>query len=358
MIAPGDRMPFCAGMAADRQFYAFDVQAGRAAILVLGGAAAAGLLVPLADALAARRAAVAALGADLAVLLGFAAGPSAFQSGPGAAAGLPIVLCQDDFFARCGMAPHTAQLAVIDRAARVVACWPILDAAPAVLAEAALGALAAIEREDARDCRLPAPVLAMPGLFSPALCAELIAGFETGAHFDSGVSTLGDDGKPTDTVHYGKKRRRDWMLPPGADIHDRVLDVLFAQCGAEIKRAYQADVTHADRVLVARYDDSGGYFKRHRDNRGESVTFRQFALSVNLNAGYEGGSLLFPEFNDHRYRPGAGSGIIFSASLLHEAAPVTRGTRYVLLTFLHDAKAEARRVAGLEAARRRVAAPA
>ncbi len=358
MVAPGERMPFCAGMAADRQFYSFDGQAGRAAILVLGGAITPDLLAPLIDGLAARRAEVAALGADVAILLGFAAGPGAFRSGPGVAAGLPIVLCQDDFFTRCGLAPDTAMLTVIDRAARVVACWPVQDADPAALTKAALDATAQIEREDARDCLLPAPVLSVPGLFTPSLCAELIAGFENGANFDSGVSTLGADGKPTDTLNHGKKRRRDWMLQPGADIHDRVLDLLFERCGAEIKRAYQADVTHADRVLVARYDDTGGYFKRHRDNMGESVAFRQFALSVNLNADYEGGHLLFPEFNDHRYRPAAGGGIIFSTSLLHEAAPVTNGSRYVLLTFLHDAKAEARRVAGIEAARRRVAAPA
>ncbi len=67
---------------------------------------------------------------------------------------------------------------------------------------------------------------------------------------------------------------------------------------------------------------------------------------MNLNTGeYEGGELLFPEYNDHRYCPPAGGGIIFSASLLHEAAPVTSGRRYVLLTFLHGEAAEARRLA-------------
>jgi predicted 2-oxoglutarate/Fe(II)-dependent dioxygenase YbiX len=42
-----------------------------------------------------------------------------------------------------------------------------------------------------------------------------------------------------------------------------------------------------------------------------------------------------------------GAGIIFSASLLHEAAPVTKGRRYVLLTFLHNAGGEAQRQAFL-----------
>jgi hypothetical protein len=360
MIAPGDRMPFCAGMAADRQPYSFDHQAGRAAILVLGGALGPDHLDPVIDQLAMRQPELCPLQADMLVLLGFAAGPQAWISGPGAASGLPVMLCQDDFFTRCGMAVDTALVVVIDRASRVVARWTTHQA-PATLAQAAVTAVAQLDRETARDCPLPAPVLPIPGLFDPNLCAELIAGFESGGHFDSGVSAMDPNGKPTDTLNPDKKRRRDWMLQPGADIHERVLDILFQRCGAEIKRAYQADITHADRVLVARYDDTGGYFRRHRDNRGETVAFRQFALSVNLNADYQGGHLLFPEFNDHRYRPGTGGGIIFSTSLLHEATPVTRGNRYVLLTFLHDAKAEARRVATLDAIKRRaqpIAVPA
>ena len=113
---------------------------------------------------------------------------------------------------------------------------------------------------------------------------------------------------------------------------------------------FQHDTTHTDRILVARYDAGAGHFRRHRDNVGESVAFRQFALSVNLNAEeYEGGNLLFPEYNDHQYRPGTGDGIVFSSSLLHEVTPMTRGHRYVLLTFLHDIHAEARRVASQEA---------
>ncbi len=103
--------------------------------------------------------------------------------------------------------------------------------------------------------------------------------------------------------------------------------------------------------MIARYDDTGGYFHRHRDNTSPHLAYRQFALSVNLNTGdYEGGALRFPEFNDVAYNPPAGAGIVFSASLLHEASPIIRGSRYVLLTFLHSAAAEARRVQALQAA--------
>ncbi len=75
------------------------------------------------------------------------------------------------------------------------------------------------------------------------------------------------------------------------------------------------------------------------------MAFRQFAVSLNLNTGeYEGGDLEFPEFDNDLYSPPAGGAVVFSASLLHAAKPVTRGKRYVLLTFLHDAQAEAHRL--------------
>ena len=34
--------------------------------------------------------------------------------------------------------------------------------------------------------------------------------------------------------------------------------------------------------------------------------------------------------------PPAGGAVVFSCSLLHEATPVTRGTRYAVLPFLYD----------------------
>jgi hypothetical protein len=117
-LSPGDRMPFCAGVGSDRQFYSFDLQAGRAAVLVLDASAASSPAVAACiAALAAQRAALAALGADLLVLRGLSAGPPAWQSGPGVAEGLPVLLCPDAYFPPCGIAPDSPMLVVIDRVA-------------------------------------------------------------------------------------------------------------------------------------------------------------------------------------------------------------------------------------------------
>jgi predicted 2-oxoglutarate/Fe(II)-dependent dioxygenase YbiX len=68
-------------------------------------------------------------------------------------------------------------------------------------------------------------------------------------------------------------------------------------------------------------------------------------VTINLNADeYEGGDLRFPEFGPRTYCAPTGGAVAFSCSLLHEALPVTRGTRYAFLPFLYDdAAAEIRR---------------
>lgn len=72
----------------------------------------------------------------------------------------------------------------------------------------------------------------------------------------------------------------------------------------EIRKAYHIVVRHMERQLVGCYDAAdGGHFSAHRDNDSIAALHRQFACSLNLNAGeYEGGDLRFPEFGPQTYR--------------------------------------------------------
>ncbi len=342
MILPGDTVPFCYGMAPDRSFYSFQEQAGRAAVLVIGGRLGPAEWGPILGRLAEGAAMLAARQTDLRLMV--AASPAALGAGMAALPpGAQVVFGNADFLE----AFQPLDVVLIDRAARLVARWE----EHAGLAAAVQAAVAALPQEAACDIPLPAPVLMIPGLLDPALCRMLIARFETGISFDSGVAGATRDGSAADRVDHRKKQRRDCMLEPGDGLCEAVLGLLARRCAPAVNAAFQHQVTRIDRMLVARYDETGGYFRRHRDNASERMAFRQFALSVNLNTGaYEGGHLLFPEYNDHRYAPPVGGGLVFSASLLHEAAPVTRGSRYVLLTFLYDEAGEAQRLAYMERA--------
>ncbi|HEY5409728.1 MAG TPA: 2OG-Fe(II) oxygenase, partial [Caulobacteraceae bacterium] len=297
---------------------------------------------PLTGAFADRAAAFEAEGADVCILAQIGA-RGWIQTDP--PAGLRLIHCPDrTIFEAAGAGPAVL---VVDRALRLVVR---LEAEPSA-AEAALAAIAALPAEAAAGAICPAPVLIRPGLFDPDLCRRLMQRFETGGHLDGTIASMDAAGALYNRLDAAKKHRRDLVLDGDEPLLAEVTQALSARLAPEILKAFHAEAAFIDRVVIARYDDTGGYFHRHRDNTSPHLAYRQFALSVNLNTGdFEGGALRFPEFNDLDYMPPAGAGFVFSASLLHEASPVTRGQRYVLLTFLHTAAAESRRVEALQAA--------
>ena len=61
---------------------------------------------------------------------------------------------------------------------------------------------------------------------------------------------------------------------------------------------------------------------------------RRYAMTLVLNDDYEGGGIVFPEYNNKAYKPSLCSAIIFPAPLFHKVLEVTKGTRYVIVSFL------------------------
>ncbi len=184
-----------------------------------------------------------------------------------------------------------------------------------------------------------APAIYVPDVLEPELCRRLIALHETD-NAPSGVlrDTAGGGRNVEDAA---VKNRSDHFL---ADPEmQRLLNLRFARrLLPEIAKATFYRVTAFEEFKVVRYDaESGGYFRPHRDNNTLSGAHRRFAVTLNLNAeDYEGGELTFPEYGPDLFKPATGDAVAFSCSLLHEARPVTRGRRYVLLAFLfgEDAK--------------------
>jgi predicted 2-oxoglutarate/Fe(II)-dependent dioxygenase YbiX len=337
--ASGDSAPAIRGLTLDGVFYSLESQAGRPAAVLFLGRLPCARAIDIFRALQRHESDFAAREAEVVAVVDIRSAHIAdfvFNT----PAGARVVLCGSEFFGRWRFDDREPMLTMIDRAGRVVSTIDLAD--PTSAAEAALREIEAMPFEPARDDILPAPVLLVPQILDRDLCGELIAHFEASAHVRGGMASIDAQGNPIHKIDDAKKHRNDFVLEPSDPFLTRALSGLIIRCLPEVKKAFNVDACHTDRILLARYDDSGGFFRRHRDNAAASVAFRQFALSVNLNSDYEGGHLLFPEYNSHRYKPGAGAGVVFSCSLLHEAAPVTRGRRHVLLTFLHNAEAQAR----------------
>jgi predicted 2-oxoglutarate/Fe(II)-dependent dioxygenase YbiX len=345
-LSAGDRAPFFYGMGPAQAFRSSEDQFGRPAVIVLAGALAPADVMPLIVALSGRADAFARLDADVLVLV------SASNLGwlrVKRPTPMPdMIHCPtSEAFEQAGVDGRGPVVLVVDQGQRILARPDVSE--PEQVVEIALETVAAVPNEAPATLACPAPVLMVQNLFDPALCHRLIEAFDNGCQVRGAMASVDLEGRAVNRIDDGKKHRLDVELDPANAMHAHVLDLLDRRLLPEIRRAFHVEIAHIDRVLIARYDEIGGYFRRHRDNSTPHLAYRQFALSVNLNTqAYEGGELTFPEYGAHRYNPPAGAGMVFSGSLLHEALPIRRGRRYVLLTFMHDDAAEARRRAYLD----------
>lgn len=234
-------------------------------------------------------------------------------------------------------------------------CWILLDPTLRVLGHAQLDATEALAEALAR---LPdverhggvashAPILIVPRVFEPEFCTTLIDHYETTGGQHSGF--MREVNGMTRLVHdFGHKRRQDVMLETGP-LTQVVQARIARRLIPEIEKVFQFKATRIERYLIAAYDaETGGHFRPHRDNTTKATAHRRFAVSINLNADYDGADLRFPEFGSTTFRPPVGGAAVFSCSLLHEATAVTRGRRFAFLPFLYDEAAAEIRQANLK----------
>jgi hypothetical protein len=80
---------------------------------------------------------------------------------------------------------------------------------------------------------------------------------------------------------------------------------------------------------------TGHEYKPHYD--GNTAGNRHISCIVYLNDEYEGGELEFPNFNV-KIKPQKGMLVVFPSNFAytHIAKPVTSGTKYAIVTWLHD----------------------
>lgn len=181
-----------------------------------------------------------------------------------------------------------------------------------------------------------APVLIIPRVLRKDICEQLIELYKNGQPEVSGFMRQ-VDGETVRQFDNKFKRRRDVSFE-GHPLAKALEHAVFRSIVPEILKVHQSNITWIERFIVACYDaGEGGFFRPHRDNTTAGTAHRKFAVTINLNAEeYEGGTLRFPEYGMREYKAPTGGAVVFSCSLLHEACPVTQGTRYATLPFLYD----------------------
>ena len=185
---------------------------------------------------------------------------------------------------------------------------------------------------------MPVPILVLPEVFEPAFCDRLVRLYEAHGGTVSGV--MRDVAGRTVPIHDKSfKSRSDYIITDPALIAATQARIL-RRVVPEIERVHFFRCTRMERYIVACYDaEEGGVFRAHRDNTTLGTAHRRYAVSINLNDGFEGGAVSFPEYSPRGFTAPKGGAVIFSCAMLHEVGRVTAGRRYAFLPFLYDDRA-------------------
>ncbi|HEX5263003.1 MAG TPA: redoxin domain-containing protein, partial [Phenylobacterium sp.] len=159
---------------------------------------------------------------------------------------------------------------LIDPAFRIAMVAPI-EATGAVLDNLA----AAIETASRTADNEVAPVLTLPRILEPELCASLVDYYRAGEQTPSGFAK-DVDGRTVQLVDPYFKRRTDVTIEDEALI-EALRGRLELRLFPMLKRAFGWQARHIERYLICRYGaEDQGFFSRHRDNVTAGTAHRKF----------------------------------------------------------------------------------
>ena len=182
---------------------------------------------------------------------------------------------------------------------------------------------------------IPAPVLVIPDVFEPGFCRHLIGLYEQNGGEESGFMRE-IDGKTVPAHDPSHKRRKDFTITD-PNLIRQVQNRIIRRVNPEIEKVHFFTPTRMERYIVSCYAaEDGGHFRAHRDNTTSGTAHRRFAVSINLNADFEGGEVSFPEYGPRSYKAPPGGAVVFTTPMLHAVSKVTSGRRYAFLPFLYD----------------------
>ncbi|MES3008959.1 MAG: hypothetical protein V4751_14440 [Pseudomonadota bacterium] len=166
---------------------------------------------------------------------------------------------------------------------------------------------------------IPPPLLIIPDVVSADLAARLIA-----YHDENGDKAAVVTGSYKSRSH----------IHPHKELERELDNKLCKSMLPEIKKVFYSDISHRETYKVCCYDSTvKGTFGRHRDTIFPHL-HRRYALTLTLNDDFEGGGVVFPEYNEHVVKVPKYSAIIFPGSLYHQVTEIGNGKRYVIVSFL------------------------
>lgn len=168
-------------------------------------------------------------------------------------------------------------------------------------------------------------------LYQPSACRSIVEqAKEVDAWKEAKVS---EDAKGVFSPATRLEARRASVLAPArrSEISREFDEKMESLIKPFVKEVWGVHIRQHAETHFVRYRP-GNYYRPHSDT-GLHRSDRYFTIICYLNDDFEGGETSFPQLN-YRVAPCSGKAVIFPATYLHCAEPVTFGEKYVLVSWL------------------------
>jgi predicted 2-oxoglutarate/Fe(II)-dependent dioxygenase YbiX len=136
-------------------------------------------------------------------------------------------------------------------------------------------------------------------------------------------------------VNNEQKRRLDLHIKSNT-ILEKIDNEIYDKLYQDVTENF-TDIKYREKWKIGFYSESDqGFYNLHTDN-ARNTKYRKTSIVCMLSEPdeYEGGELYFQKL-DKQFKLNKGDVIIFDAALMHGVHPVTKGKRYVLISFFFD----------------------
>ncbi len=145
------------------------------------------------------------------------------------------------------------------------------------------------------------------------------------------VTVENDDGSSESLQDVSTRSARILHRAQGAVILDEFDARVRREVVPAIREIWDVDLRELIGTQLVHYEP-GGHYSAHQD-AGGAFANRYFTVVSYLNADFDGGHTSFPTL-PHVTRPETGKAVFFPSTYHHCAEPVTRGEKYVLITWV------------------------
>jgi len=161
--------------------------------------------------------------------------------------------------------------------------------------------------------------------------AVVVEARRIGAWHAAEITVENDDGTPESIEDTSTRSAYILDRTKGAPILDEFEARVRRRLIPAIRQIWDVDLYELIGTQLVHYQP-GGHYDAHQDAGGVFAN-RYFTVVCYLNADFDGGHTSFPTL-PHVTRPEAGKTIFFPSRYYHCAQPVTRGEKFVLITWV------------------------